>query len=221
MEPITIWDKSQARRTFFSKEIRSSVKDTLSLFRYIEDNLQHEEINTITNDAKTFSFFTKINGKKINVEVTDTDRENFLEINAYNPRRSNLGGVYDWSNKQIFGLKYSFWIVLLIITISVVPLVILLAIQENISQETQVVLRIGGIVLVSIGGAVFFLYLLFIRLSLGRQIKLYDRVTDFTHKIVKIIENYEEDSKGKKVCWNCFKEIKNITPKCPHCGIEL
>ncbi|MCE7741896.1 MAG: zinc ribbon domain-containing protein [Candidatus Heimdallarchaeota archaeon] len=218
---MKIWDKNQAKRTFFFKEIRSSVKDTLSLFKYLENKLKNEEISTSKISEKEFSFFTKIHGKRIIVEVTDTDRENFLEINAYNPRNSYLGGVYSWSNKQIFGLKYSLWIVMLIVAVSIVPLIILLAIQENITQESQAVLRIGGIVLVAIGGGILILYLLSTRLFLGRQVKLYDSITEYSQRIVRIIEEYKEDAILKKFCWSCYKEIKVETQKCPHCGIEL
>jgi len=221
MELMTIWDKSQVKRTFFFKEIRSSVKDTLSLFRYLENQLKNEDVSTSKIDEKEYSFFTKLNGKRINFEITDTDRENFLEINAYKPRNNYLGGVYNWSNKQIFGLKNSLWIVLLIVAVSFIPLIILLAVQENLAQESQTALRIGGIVLVSIGGGVLILYLLSTRLFLGRQVRLYDNVTDYSQRIVKIIEEYKEEALTNKVCWSCFKEIKIETHKCPHCGIEL
>ncbi|MHA1197976.1 MAG: hypothetical protein ACTSQF_01280 [Candidatus Heimdallarchaeaceae archaeon] len=218
---MTIWDKSQVKRTFFFKEIRSSVKDTLSLFRYLENQLKNEDVSTSKIDEKEYSFFTKLNGKRINFEITDTDRENFLEINAYKPRNNYLGGVNNWSNKQIFGLKNSLWIVLLIVAVSFIPLIILLAVQENLAQESQTALRIGGIVLVSIGGGVLILYLLSTRLFLGRQVRLYDNVTDYSQRIVKIIEEYKEEALTNKVCWSCFKEIKIETHKCPHCGIEL
>ncbi len=217
----TIWNKNQTKRVIITKEIRSSVKDTFSLFQFLENNLKHEEIEVNTIDNTKFTFVKKMGSKKINIEIRDTDRENFLEINAYNSKLNYLNGVYNWSNKQIFGLKYSLWIILIIVAISIIPLAVLLAIQETISSEAQTALRVGGIVLISIGGGVFVLFLIFTQLSSGRQIKLRDNVSNFVQIIINFIENYREDSKGKKVCWNCYKEITNESSKCPHCETQL
>ncbi len=218
---MKIWDKSQIKRRFFLREIRSSVKKTLSLFKYLEKKLQKREITIEEINDKELKLFTKIRRRRVNVEITDTERENLLEIDVYRPRKSYFGGIYNWSNKQIFGLRYSLWVVLLIIAVSIVPLIILLAVKESIPQEAQDALRIGGVVLVSIGGSVLLLYLLSTRISLGRNEKLYDEVTDFTQEIIDLIEVYKEEIKDKIACWNCFKEINAEIQKCPHCGTNL
>lgn len=217
----TIWNKNQTKRVLFTKEIRSSVKDTFSLFQFLENNLQHEEIEVNTIDNTKFTFIKKIGSKKIQIEISDTERENFLEISVYDSRLNYLNGVYNWSNKQIFGLKYGLWIILIIVAISIIPLAVLLAIQETISSEAQTALKVGGIVLISIGGGVFVLFLIFTQLSSGRQIKLRDNVSNFVQIIINFIDSFREDSKGKKVCWSCYKEITSESSKCPHCGIQL
>ena len=217
----TIWNKNQTKRVLFTKEIRSSVKDTFSLFQFLENNLQHEEIEVNTIDNTKFTFIKKIGTKKIQIEISDTERENFLEISVYDSRLNYLNGVYNWSNKQIFGLKYGLWIILIIVAISIIPLAVLLATQETISSEAQTALKVGGIVLISIGGGVFVLFLIFTQLSSGRQIKLRDNVSNFVQIIINFIDSFREDSKGKKVCWSCYKEITSESSKCPHCGIQL
>lgn len=191
------------------------------LFKFLEEKMREREFITNNLDEKNYSFSKKIRRSTINIEITDTDRENFLEINAYNPKRNLFGEVPNWSNKQIFGLKYSLWIVLLIVAISIVPLIVFLGIKESISQEAQIALRIGGIILVSIGGVVFIGYLIFTRISLGSQEEIYDQVSELVQEIIYLIEGYKEETLGKRVCWSCFKEIETETQKCPHCGIDL
>ena len=159
--------------------------------------------------------------KKINVDIMDTERENFLEISAYRPRKNYLSSVSTWANKEIFGLKYSLWIVLFIVAISFVPLVISLAVQDGIPPSLQSALRIGGIALVSTGIGSLLIYLVSTRVSLGGQVKLYDEVGEFVQNIINLIDNYKEGSASKKVCWSCFEDIKEGISKCPHCGIDL
>ena len=216
-----IWNKNQDKRKFTSREIRSSIKETKSLFQFIEKQLQYKDIITEELNEKELRFYTKIRRKRINVEIRDTERENFLEVNIYNPRKEFMNVFSNWSNKQLFGLKYGLWIVLLMVAISLIPLIILLAIQENITQETQTILRTSGFILVSIGGSVLFIYLLSIRLSMRKKGAIYEDIMKLSDEIIKLIKKFREDKANKKVCWNCYSEIIVETKKCPHCGIEL
>ena len=218
---MSMWDENQIKRKFLQIEHRSNVKDTLSLFEHIETQLNDENINTRELNQSLFAFSTKINRKKIDVEIRDTDRENLLEISAISSRKRYLNSFYEWSNKQIFGLKYSLWVVLMVVAVSLVPLIISLAVQDTVSQNLQDSLRIVGIALISIGGTALVFYFIFARITLGRQTKLYEDVSEFVQRITKIISRYKEDSKSKKVCWKCYKEIDSETSKCPHCGTEL
>lgn len=221
MELIAILNQPQAKRRFFSREIRSSVKNTLPLFKFLVEQLEEELIYIDKLNDTECAFITKINGKKTIIEVKDTVRENFLEISALNHRNKYLTGFHQWSNKQIFGLKYSLWIVLAIIAIALVPVIISLAIQDNISEELQSALQISGIVLISTGGFIFIIYLIFSRISFGNYSKRFDNISEYLEKIVELISIYETETGSKKICWSCFKEIKTETPKCPHCGIDL
>jgi hypothetical protein len=187
----------------------------------LEKELENKNQNTITLTPEEFSFDTKIGRKRINIEIRDTNRENFLEISAASSRKKNMNNFYRWSNKQLFGLKYSLWIVLIIIALSLIPLIISLAVQDGISTTIQDSLKIIGIVLISFGGALFILYYIFMRLSLGKKTELFDAIDELIQEIVNIIEEYKEDSSGKKVCWNCFKEIDMESPKCPYCQTKL
>jgi len=218
---IAILNQNQVKRKLFSREIRCSVKDTLLLYKFVIEKLGAESVNTNVLNEEECTFITKIKGKKTEIEVKDTKRENFLEINAYNYRSEFLNGIYRWSNKQILGLKYSLWIFLLVIAIALVPLIISLTSQDNISESLQSALQISGIVLISTGGALSIIYLIFSRISFGNFTKRYDKISDFVENIVVIIDKYEADIMNKKICWSCYKEIEGESPKCPHCGIDL
>jgi len=216
-----IWNKESNRNRILIKQIRCDTKETLSLFNYLETNLQDNQFKLEKKDNKEFKISKKIRRKNIFLEISDIESDNLLEIEIYSQRQKMFDVIRTWSRKQFLGLTYGLWGIIFLITISLIPLVILLATRDGLSTKIQLILRVLGIVLICSGVVAFFVYIVIHYFLSKKNEKIRIHILEIYERTVKLISEYEAILIEKKICWKCFEELQNKNKKCPKCGSEF
>ena len=216
-----IWNKESNIYRILTEQIRCDTKETLSLFNYIETNLQDNEFKLEKKDNKEFKFSKKIRRKNIFLDITDMERDNLFEIEIYSQSQKMFGIIRTWSRKQFLGLTYGLWGIIVLITRSLIPVVILLASRDDLSTQKQLILRVLGIVLICSGIIAFFVYFVVNYFISKRNKKIRIHILEIYKRIVKLVSEYESNLIEKKICWKCFEELQIKNKKCPKCGTEF
>ena len=212
---------NQSKEIFVSEVIRSNTKDILSFFKYIEKNLQKENLHLKEVSQKRILLSKKIAGKLIHFEFQDTENENFflLEIFSYKFVLNTI--LPKWVQWNFLGLKMGIWLLLFLIGVLLTPLIIYIGFRENLSEEFQRILLIVGIILMCSGVIASGVLFISNRLKRNRKFRRKSEVEKLSSEISRLVMEYSESTSGKRICWKCFKEISVGLKKCPECGTNI
>ncbi len=214
-------EENQSKEIFVSEVIRSNTKDILSFFKYIEKNLQKENLHLKEVSQKRILLSKKIAGKLIHFEFQDTENENFFLLEIFSYKFVLNTTLPKWVQWNFLGLKMGIWLLLFLIGVLLTPLIIYIGFRENLPEEFQRILLIVGIILMCSGVIASGVLFISNRLKRNRKFRRKSEVEKLSSEISRLVMEYSESTSGKMICWKCFKEISVGLKKCPECGTNI
>ena len=214
-------EENQSKEIFVSEVIRSNTKDILSFFKYIEKNLQKENLHLKEVSQKRILLSKKIAGKLIHFEFQDTENENFFLLEIFSYKFVLNTTLPKWVQWNFLGLKMGIWLLLFLIGVLLTPLIIYIGFRENLPEEFQRILLIVGIILMCSGVIASGVLFISNRLKRNRKFRRKSEVEKLSSEISRLVMEYSESASGKMICWKCFKEISEGLKKCPECGTNI
>lgn len=212
---------NQSKEIFVSEVIRSNAKDILSFFKYIEKNLQKENLHLKEVSQKRILLSKKITGKLIYFEFQDSENENFFLLEIFSYKFVLNTTLPKWVQGNFLGLKMGIWLLLILIGGLLTPLIIYIGFRENLPEEFQRILLIVGIILMCSGLIASGVLFIANRLKRNRKFRRKSEVEKLSSEISRLVMEYSESTSDKMICWKCFKEISVGLKKCPECGTNI
>ncbi len=212
---------NQSKKIFVSEVIRSNAKDILSFFKYIEKNLQKENLHLKEVSQKRILLSKKITGKLVYFEFQDSENENFFLLEIFSYKFVLNTTLPKWVQGNFLGLKMGIWLLLILIGGLLTPLIIYIGFRENLPEEFQRILLIVGIILMCSGLIASGVLFIANRLKRNRKFRRKSEVEKLSSEISRLVMEYSESTSDKMICWKCFKEISVGLKKCPECGTNI
>ena len=212
---------NKSKEIFVSEVIRSNAKDILSFFKYIEKNLQKENLHLKEVSQKRILLSKKITGKLIYFEFQDSENENFFLLEIFSYKFVLNTTLPKWVQGNFLGLKMGIWLLLILIGGLLTPLIIYIGFRENLPEEFQRILLIVGIILMCSGLIASGVLFIANRLKRNRKFRRKSEVEKLSSEISRLVMEYSESTSDKMICWKCFKEISVGLKKCPECGTNI
>lgn len=211
----------QSKEIFVSEVIRSNAKELLSFFKYIEKNLQKENLRLKEVSQKRILLSKKISGKSVYFEFQDTENENFFLLEIFSYKFVLNTTLPKWVQWDFLGLKSGIWLLLILIGGLLTPLIIYLGFRENLPEDFQRILLIVGIILMCSGVIASGVLFIANRIKRNRKFRRKSEIEKLSFKISRLVMEYSESTSDKMICWKCFKEISVGLKKCPECGTNI
>ncbi|MBY9001550.1 MAG: hypothetical protein KGD64_11575 [Candidatus Heimdallarchaeota archaeon] len=201
--------QNQDENIVYSKEINTHIKETSDFFTYLSDKLMEKYPIVIVED-NFIKFITRINRKKIFVEIHDSIENNSIGI-SFILKSNKLKKIRDeLVNKRTLGVKNSFWLLL-------ISLLAIFATLISILHKNVLALQLLGIFSVSLAFLSIIIYYSFAKLfSNSEKVKM-DKIAELANLIELMIKNYSREKPTMKICWNCFSESSGEQDICKKC----
>ncbi len=209
-----IINQDEIRDILESDELRCNIKDISMLFDYLNEEYEKQGYKVDQSNPKQLKIYFRSGFGRITVLVEDLEENNILNIESSYSQTLVPSSLNNWMKKEFLGLRYSLWIILLLLTLVLVPFIVL-------SFFSSISLRIPGFVLLGIGSAAIVLYfILNIIVTRERKTRKSQAIL-FIKGFKEKVSVYSLEKPSSKICWNCFHEIKKIENKCPKCKADL
>ncbi len=205
---------SQNEHILFSKNISTDIKNTSNLFTHIILQLKDKFPNIQLQENKILSFITKIQLRKIVVEIQDSEEGNFIKLDFVSKKEGVKQFFKSFTNKRLFGVRMGS-IIILIALLSVLSVLIAAYWQNALAL---LLVGISSVVLAVI--AVIF-YDPLSKVFSYAQSNRYKAILEIADEIEKIINDYSNQETASKKCWNCFNKVRVEQDYCENCNEKL
>ena len=205
----TIDIQTPNKNLVYSRELSTQIKNSSDLFEYISKKFEGRLFLVSARD-NCIEFSTRINRKKIFVEIYDSVDNNSITVNFV----SKISKLKKFHNRlaknRTFGVKNSFWIVLF-------SLLATFATLFFIFRESVQALQLLGNISLSIAGLALVMYFVVVKFISDSNKTRIKSITELSNLIESLVQNYEGEKLTSKICWNCFSETDPEQKICMNC----
>lgn len=205
---------SQNKRILFSKNISTDIKNTSNLFSHIILQLKDKYPNIQLQENKVLTFITKIQLRKIVVEIQDSVEGNFIKLDIV-PKEEGVKQFFkSFTSRRILGVRMGSIIIL-------IALLCVLSVLIAIYWQNALALLLVGISSVVLAVIAVILYGPLSKVFSYAQSNRHKAILEIADEIERIIYDYSNQETALKKCWNCFKEVSSEQDYCKNCNEKL